>query len=74
VLRTRSTQPRSTSLSIVTAMFGGEMSSAWPSCFWLTFEFDATSTSSENSEAFSCSGPSCFAKTFFSSIAARLAA
>ena len=36
VLRTRSTQPRSTMRSSVTAMFGGEMSSAWPSCFWLT--------------------------------------
>ena len=37
VLRTRSTQPRSTMRSSVTAMLGAEMSSAWPSCFWFTW-------------------------------------
>jgi hypothetical protein len=51
-LRTRWTQPRSTIRSSVTARFGAEMSSAWPSRFWLTCGFAATSIRMLNSTIF----------------------
>jgi hypothetical protein len=74
VLRTRSTQPRSTMRSSVTARFGGDTSSALPSCFWFTCSFEATSVRMANSTAFNCSGPMCLLNDFFNSTDARVAA
>jgi hypothetical protein len=74
VPRTRSTQPCSTMRSRVTAMLGGDMSSAWPSCFWFTAPLAATSIRIENSVTRRSSASMCRANTLRNSRAAREAA
>ena len=54
-------------------MFGAEMSSAWPICFWLTWRFAATSIRMLNSTTLRSSGFMWRANTLRISIAARLA-